>query len=51
MAKITILDSGKIVGFQIKETAEDGEKAKKVFLRMPLPPEISREEVEIPAKI
>jgi hypothetical protein len=46
MAKITIMDNGKIAGFQIKETEEDRRKGRKVFVRVPLPPGISRDEVE-----
>jgi hypothetical protein len=39
--------SGRSVGFQITETAEDREKGKKVFSRVALPAGISREEVEM----
>ncbi|KAA8894813.1 hypothetical protein FN846DRAFT_998815 [Sphaerosporella brunnea] len=47
MAKITILDGGKMVGFQIKDTEEDRAQGKKVFARVPLPPESFIEAVAI----
>jgi hypothetical protein len=47
MGKFTIIDEGKVLGFQIKETAEDRQKGKTVFSHIALPPGITREEVEI----
>jgi hypothetical protein len=46
MARITIIENSKVQGFQLKETAEDREKGRKVFSRVELPTGISREEVE-----
>jgi hypothetical protein len=47
MGKFTIINEGKVLGFQIKETAEDRQKGKTVFSHVALPPGIAREEVEI----
>ncbi|KAA8895916.1 hypothetical protein FN846DRAFT_889288 [Sphaerosporella brunnea] len=47
MGKFTIINEGKVVGFQIKETAADRQKDKTVFSHVALPPGIAREEVEI----
>ncbi|KAA8892555.1 hypothetical protein FN846DRAFT_915266 [Sphaerosporella brunnea] len=46
MGKITSIDEGKVLGFQLKETAEDREKEREVFSRVKLPTGILRE-VEI----
>jgi hypothetical protein len=46
MGRITIIENSKVRGFQLKETAEDREKGRKVFSRVALPTGISREEVE-----
>jgi hypothetical protein len=47
MGKCTIIQEGRVVGFQIRETPEDRERRKKVFSRVALPPGISRDEIEI----
>jgi hypothetical protein len=46
MGKFTIINEGKVLGFQIKETAADRQKGKTVFSHVALPPGIAREEVE-----
>jgi hypothetical protein len=47
MGKFTIINEGKVLGSQIKETAEDRQKGKTLFSHVELPPGIAREEVEI----